>query len=198
MGDPTTVRTVMRPAPGRIWYLVAVLAALAGFVGAGLLVYSKLEGLVGSLTQIVVPGGAVLKLEPGHYTIFHEYRSTVDGRVYSGTDVSGLRVQVVPAGGGEPLAIEQPSVSSNYELGGRAGRAVLVFDVTKPDEYRLGADYREGAEKPQAVIAVGSGIVGRIVSLVLSAIGIAFLGVAAGVLIAVLTYRRRREAVASG
>ncbi|TFG85630.1 MAG: hypothetical protein E4H18_05220 [Hyphomicrobiales bacterium] len=185
-----------RKPPGKIWYLAAGLAALAGFVLAGFFGYAKLVDLTRELTQIVVPGEAVLTLEPGHYTIFHEYQSLVDGRLYSGTDVSGLQVRVAPADGGEPLALEQPGASSSYELGGRAGRSVLVFEVTQAGQYRLAAGYPQGEEKSQAVLAVGRETTGRILSLVFSVVGIIFLGVAAAVLIAVMTYRRRRAGVA--
>ncbi len=195
MSDPSRVPTVMRPAPGRIWYAVAVLAVLSGFAGAMFVGYTKLKDVTGGLTQIVVPGGAVLTLQPGHYTIFHEYQSAVDGRIYSGTDISGLLVQVVPTDGLQPLALGRPGVSSTYELGGRAGQSVFAFDVTKAGEYRLAASYPEGREQPQAVLAVGQGTAWRIVSLVLSAIGLALLGVVAGVLIAVMVYRRRRAAL---
>ncbi len=180
--------------PRRLWYLAAVLAALAGFAGGALFGYTKLDALTRELTQIVVPGEAVLTLEPGRYTIFHEYQSLVDGRLYSGTDVSGLLVRVVPSDGGEPLAVTPPGTASSYELGGRAGRSVLTFDVTKPGSYRLVAGYPQGEAASQAVLAVGRETTGRIVWLVFGAIGIIFLGVAAAVLIAVMTYRRRRDA----
>jgi len=143
-----------------------------------------------------VPGEAVLTLEPGHYTIFHESRSLVDGRIYSGTDVSGLEVSLEPVHAGPALALQQPGMASSYEIGGRAGRSVLAFDVAQPGEYRLVAGYPQGEAKSKAVLAVGRETVGGIVSLVLSVIGIIFLGVAIAVLIVVMTYRRRRAALA--
>jgi hypothetical protein len=65
--------------PSRLWYLAAVLAVLAGFTGGALLGYSKLEAFTRGMQQVVVPGEAVLTLEPGHYAIFHESESLVDG-----------------------------------------------------------------------------------------------------------------------
>jgi hypothetical protein len=196
MTDQTRRPTVERPAPGRVWYVAAVLVALAGFALAGYRVYSNIGDLMSGLDQVVVPGQADLALEPGRYTIFHEYQSTVDGRIYSGTDVSGLLVRILPAGGGEPLTLDQPGATSSYELGGRAGRSVLAFEVPKAGEYKLVAVYPEGEEKPQAVLAVGRGMTGRILTLVFSALVIVFLSVAAAALIAVITYRRRRAAIA--
>lgn len=198
MSDQMRRPTVERPMPGRIWYVVAVLVALAGFASAGFLIYSKLGDLTTGMVQVVVPGEKVLALEPGHYTIFHEYQSTVDGRIYSGTDVTGLTVRLVPVDGGAPLALEEPSVTSSYDLGGRSGRSVLTFDVAEPGDYRLIAGYPDGEEKSQAVLAVGQGTTEAIVSLVFSALGIAFAGVIAAVIIAVITYRRRRAALAVG
>lgn len=192
MSDQTRRPTVERPKPGRVWYAVAALIALGGIVAAGFFIYGKLDELARELPQIVVPGDKVLQLEPGHYTIFHEHQSTVDGRIYSGTDVTGLLVRVEPAGGGEPLALAQPSVTSSYSLSGRAGNSVLVFDVDKPGEYRLVAGYPQGEEKSEAVLSVGRGMTGGILTTVFSALGIAFGGIIIAVLIAVITYRRRR------
>jgi len=197
MSDQVRRPTVERPVPGRIWYFVAVLLALAGLAGAGYFVYSNLDELTRGLVQIEVPGEKVLTLEPGHYTIFHEHQSTVDGRIYSGTDVTGLVVRVAPVDGGEPLALEQPGVTSSYSLGGRSGYAVLVFDVTEPGDYRLTAGYAQGEEKSKAVLAVGRGMTGGILSTVFSAIGIAFLGFAVAAVVAVMTYRRRRAGAAA-
>jgi hypothetical protein len=196
VSDQARRPTVERPVPGRVWYVVAILAALAGLAGAGYRVYTNLDGLTAGMVQVVVPGEAELSLEPGRYTIFHESESTVDGRIFSGTDVTGLFVRIAPVDGGAPLAIEQPRVTSNYEIGGRSGRSVLVFDVTAPGAYRLVAGYPEGEEGSEAVLAVGRGVTGRILSLVFSALGIAFLGVVAGAIIAVVTYRRRRAGLA--
>jgi len=182
--------------PSRLWYLAAVLAVLAGFAGGALLGYSKLETFTRGMQRIVVPGEAVLTLEPGHYTIFHESESMIDGRIYSGTDVSGLEVSVGPVRGGRALALKPPGMTSSYEIGGRAGRSVLAFDVAQPGAYRLVAGYPQGEAKSKAVLAVGQETAGGILSLVLSVIGIIFLGVAIAVLIAVMTYRRRRAALA--
>ena len=196
MSDQTRRPTVERPAPGRVWYVVAVLVALAGFAGAGVRVYANLGDLTRGMVQVVVPGEAEMALEPGRYTIFHEYQSSVDGRIYSGTDVTGLLVRVVPVDGGTPLTLDQLGVTTSYDLGGRSGRSVLAFDVARAGDYRLVAGYPEGEAKSQAVLAVGRGVAGRILSLVFTALGIAFLGVAVAVVIAVITYRRRRAALA--
>jgi hypothetical protein len=100
-------------------------------------------------------------------------------------------------GGGPALALKQPGMTSSYEIGGRAGRSVLAFDVAQPGEYRLVAGYPQGEAKSKAVLAVGQETLGGIISLVLSVIGIIFLGVAIAILIAVMTYRRRRAALAA-
>jgi len=196
MSDEVRRPTVERPVPGRFWYVVAVLVALAGFAGAGYRIYSNIDDLTRGLVQVVVPGEKVLTLEPGRYTIFHEQQSTVDGRIYSDTDVTGLFVQVFPVDGGAPLAVQRPTVTSSYDIGGRSGKSVLVFDVTQPGDYRLVATYPEGEERDQAVLAVGRGMTGGILLLVFSALAIALLGIIAGVIIAVITYRRRRVGAA--
>jgi hypothetical protein len=185
-------------APGRIWYVIALLVGLAGFAGAGLLVYSQLSKLTSTLVQVVVPGETVLTLEPGDYTIFHEYQSVVGAKIYSNTDVSGLVVSVEPTDGGAPVTLQPPSVNSNYQLGGRSGYSVLAFEVSAPGTYRLSAGYPEGQEKPEAVLAVGKGFTAGLLSIVFGAIAIAFAGLAIAVAIAVVTFRRRRRVLAPG
>ncbi|HUU67442.1 MAG TPA: hypothetical protein VMW57_09230 [Methyloceanibacter sp.] len=195
MSEQTRRPTVERPAPGRMWYAAAVLVALAGFAVAGYRVYSSLDDLMRGMAQVVVPGEAVLALEPGRYTIFHEYQSAVGGRIYSGTDISGLLVRVAPADGGTPLDLDQTGATSSYELGSHAGRSVLAFDVPQAGDYRLVASYPGGEAKPEAVLAVGRGMTGGILSLVFSALAIVFLSVAAAAAIVIMTYRRRRAAL---
>lgn len=194
MSDQARRPTVERPAPGRIWYAVAVLAVLAGLAAGAYRIYSNIDELTKGMVQVVVPGEADLALEPGSYTIFHEYESSIDGRIYSGTDVTGLLVRIVPVDGGAPIKLEQPAVTSSYTLSGRSGRSVLIFEVTEPGDYRLIAGYPEGEENSEAVLAVGQGMTGGILSLVFGALAFASLGIAAGVAIALPTYRRRRAA----
>jgi len=67
-----------------LWFVVAGLSALASLAGALLHVVPRLTAVDERLIRVVVPGSAVLTLDkPGSYTIYHEKKSTVDGRYYA-------------------------------------------------------------------------------------------------------------------
>ncbi|WP_436355867.1 hypothetical protein [Brevundimonas sp. CEF1] len=178
-------------APGQGWYALALLPAICGFAAMGVILFTQLSKLDDGLEQIVVPGTRELRLEPGLHTVFLEYSSVVDGRVYRVDQVSGLTVRV-EAADGAPVAVRAPMGSASYSLGGRQGEAINVFDVERAGAYRVSADYG-GTAGPQTVIAVGQGFMGTLFTTILSALGSAFLGMilAAAVVIGVYLARRR-------
>src|SRR5438045_8685543 len=113
---------------------------------------------------MVAPGEMAMDLQPGRYTISHEYRSVVDGRLYQSADVSGLRVTVSPTAG-EPIALKG-AAEARYSINGHAGVSVAALDVDTPGRYTLAAAYR-GRQGPEAVLAVGEVVIGQIFGLVL-------------------------------
>ncbi|MBL8673949.1 MAG: hypothetical protein IPK81_12270 [Rhodospirillales bacterium] len=182
--------------PGRIWYFVAAAIFVASIAGAVWIAIARTGGMTAGLTQIVVPGGATLELKtPGTYTIFHERTSQVDGRVYESTGISGMRVAVRSVATGKSLVVRSPSGSSTYNFGGRSGRSVLAFDVDQPGAYELTAGYDDGRREPRTVLAVGSGFLGALFATIALSMGIAFAGIAAALLIAIITLLRRRRAL---
>src|SRR5437763_16841386 len=105
--------------PGRLGYLVALLLALLGAGGAAIFLLARLPSLDEGLVRMVALGEMAMDLQPGRYTIFHEYRSVVDGRLYQSADVSGLRVTVSPTAG-EPIALKG-AAEARYSINGHAG-----------------------------------------------------------------------------
>ena len=184
-----------RKGPGQVWYAVAALPLLCGFAAMGMVVFTQVSTLDDGLEQIVVPGARELSLEPGQHTVFLEYRSVVDGRVYAVDQVPGLAVHV-EAADGAPVAVSAPRASTTYTLGGRQGAAINVFRIEQAGAYRISADY-DGQEGPQTVIAVGQGFMGQLFATVLLALGAAFSGMiltAAAVIGVYLARRRARRA----
>ena len=121
-----------------MWFVVAGVIALAGLVAAALYARPRLGALDEGTTRIVAPGTATLVLDkPGHYTIFHERRSLVDGRYYASDSVDGLRVTLVAEGSGAPIELGQPKMSSSYEIGSREGRSFLDFDIAQPGNHEV-------------------------------------------------------------
>ena len=180
--------------PSRAGYFVAVLILVAGLVGAGMLLWSQLQGLGDALQRVVVPGEAELALsETGTYTIFHEPAGTIDGEVYSAGNISGLRVALAAADTGEAVPLQNVTVSSRYSFGGHTGFGVFNFEIAKPGPYRLTAGYEDGRAEPRTVLAVSQGFVGKLLGVIFATLGVAFAALGIAAAIAIVTFRRRRK-----
>jgi hypothetical protein len=177
--------------PGRRWYLVALLLALLGAGAAAIFLMARLPSLDAGLVRMVVPGEMAMDLQRGSYTIFHEYRSVFDGRLFESDNVSGLRV-TVSAAAGEPVSLTG-ATDTRYSLNGHSGISLAAFEVDTPGRYTLVAAYRD-RQGPEAVLAVGRGIIGKIFGLVLATIAIALAGIGGGIALASVTYVKRRRA----
>src|SRR6185312_10238567 len=125
--------------PGRIWYAVGIALIAATLAAAGYYILHQVTAIADRLIQVVVPGQATLTLnESGTYTIFHEYRSVVDGKIYAAGGLSGLRVTVTSPGGTD-VPLTRPGATSRYTLSSRAGVSVFAFEAPAPGAYRLTA-----------------------------------------------------------
>lgn len=177
--------------PHRGFYLLAVLPALCGMVGMIFILVTGLSDMDDGLEQIVVPGARELALTPGDHTVFLEFRSVVDGRVYAVDDVGGLAVKV-EAADGQPVATRMPVASSTYTFGGRQGQSIQAFRIDKAGIYRVSADY-DGDAGPKTVIAVGQGFMTGMFVLILSALGALFGGIVLSIVgVAWVAWARRR------
>jgi hypothetical protein len=172
-----------------LWFVVAGLIAIAGFVAAGLYLWPRLGSVDAGMIRVVVPGNTTLDLgKAGTYTIFHEKQSVVDGRFYASDTVSGLRVDVIAEATGTPVRLE-PATSTSYSMGSRQGTSIFAFTAQQPGRYRLTTNLAGG----QAVLAIGQGTFGAIFALVGGTIAIAFAGLAiAGIIVAFTLWQRMR------
>ncbi len=116
----------------RLWYLVAFLVLVLGIGGAIFFAVSSLGGLQDALQRVVVPGESVVALDKGTYTIFHETTGTLDGVVYSASDISGLRISLQSADSGDAVQLLRPSANSTYSFGGSSGVSVFTFAIETP------------------------------------------------------------------
>ena len=74
-----------------VWFVIAGLIAVAGFAGAVIYLVPRLAAADAGMMRVVVPGNALLVFDkPGPYMIYHEKKSTVDGRYYASDNVDGL------------------------------------------------------------------------------------------------------------
>jgi hypothetical protein len=180
----------------RLWFVVAGLIALAGFAGALFYLMPRLGAADSRMVRVVVPGTAMLTLDKaGRYTIYHEKKSTVDGRYYASENVNGLRLRLSDEATGQPVTLTEPAVASTYAIGNKTGSSIFAFEIDRPGRYRLAADLASGRGEPKAVLAVEQGMLGEMFSLIFGTMAIAFagLGIAGAIVLAVLW--RRSKAV---
>lgn len=184
---------MQKPRPiSRGWYFLSLAAVIAGFAAMGAFMVPRIMNIGDGLIQVVAPTDIQLTLaEPGHYTIFHESESVVDGEVFSSRFISGLRVVLTSVETGEQVPLPMSSAAMTYSFGSRTGSAVFSFDIDKPGNYRLAASYEDGAKVPRVVLAVGHDFMGALTSIILGALGMAFGGFIAGGVIAAVIWRKR-------
>lgn len=176
-----------------LWFVLAGVIAVAGFIAAGVHLFSGIGAVESRLMQVVMPGSAVLTLkEAGTYTIYHERQSVVDGRLYSATDVGGLRVSVRGPGG--EVQLVPSSGGATYKFGSREGRSIFAFSVTTPGEYRITGTLPDGRMEPKVVLAVESGLLGGMARMIGGGIAMAFGGLAIAGIIVVLALWQRHKA----
>ncbi|MBX9775821.1 MAG: hypothetical protein K2Y71_15685 [Xanthobacteraceae bacterium] len=180
--------------PGRRWYVVAAVIALAGWTAMALLLVSRIGDSTGRMMRVLVPGQTDLMLkEPGTYTIFHEYQSTFEGRVYDVATVSGLIVTV--RAGGAVIPLVATKAGTRYRVGSLAGRSLFDFEVRTPGTYQISASYDGGRKEPQTVLAIDRGFVGDLVMTILGALALALGGMGIAVAISVVVFLKRRRAL---
>lgn len=143
-------------------------------------------------TRVVVPGSHELELKSGTYTVFYEYHSSVGGVAYAtGEYLDGMVLTVRSADGSEIVPVKDSSISSNYEVGSRAGTSMFQFHIDEPGTYVLTGQYEDGSTQPSVVLAVGRF---NFLRIFLPAVPLGLVGFLLGVLILVWVFVKRRKA----
>ena len=146
--------------------------------------------------QVVVPGMHEIKLsEPGQYTIFYEYRSVIDSKIYMTGEAlaAELLVTLYHRAGDKKVDLNQPSMNNTYNMGGRAGISLLEFNIDNPGIYIINARYAGDLEKPDIVLAVGQF---KLFGVIFGAIGIFFISLIiaiTGCIIILVAYLKSRK-----
>jgi hypothetical protein len=167
--------------------------------GVGLFGYALWRGLshvTDGLVQVVVPGDAELSLKHEQlYTVFLESQSVVNGKIYSTNgSVNGLECRVKSAASEAPIPIRRSVMSTTYELDGRSGHSVLEFRVPSDGSYGFSCSYGNTGYGPETVVAVGSGVTGRIIWTVFAGLLAMFGGCGSGLIIFGATFVLRKDA----
>jgi len=177
-----------------IWFVVAGVIAVAGFAGAVFYLMPRLAAADARMMRVVVPGNATLVFDkPGPYMIYHEKKSTVDGRYYASDDVDGLSLGLTADATGAQVKLVEPTTNTNYTIGNRSGTSIYAFTLDQPGRYRLATNLAGGRGDPKAVLAIEQGLFGALLGTIFGAIAIAFagLGTAGAIVFAVLWQRSK-------
>jgi len=177
--------------PSRWYYVLAALVFVLG--AAGGIAYAGASLRVGANPRVVVPGTHEIQLDDsGKYTIFYEYRSLVDGRLYSTNEsIPAIHVSLTAEDTLLPIEVSKPSVTSSYGTNHYSGKSLLEFNIDERGEYILTAEYEEGKTGPDVVLAIGQTNVAK---MVIGLFAIVAVSLVLGSLIIVLTFVRRHIA----
>ncbi len=139
----------------RAWYLAALLPLAIGIV-VGVLAFKRLIDHVESMHRLVAPGEKTLMLDEGDYVVFAETESSVDGVAFVN---DRFNVECSLTANGQPIALERPSGTTKYSIGGYSGHSIFTFEMPASTSATL----RCTSEGGKAVLAIGTGIGGGIV-----------------------------------
>jgi len=180
-----------------IYIVLAILVTLGGIGGSVWWLYSNITKLPGELKRVVIPGKSTFTLdERGEYTIFYEYKSFIDGKVYAtGENLGEFEIKILNPGGGE-VEVKSATVSSEYNVGAYSGYGVYTFDAPTTGEYTITGSIGDGsgasgasassAQPQKAVLAIGNNLMGKIFGIVFGMIGLVFGSlIAGGILMAI-------------
>ena len=179
-----------------VWFVVAGLIAVAGFAGAAVYMMPRIAAADAGVMRVVVPGTVLLVFDkPGPYTIYHEKKSTVDGRYYASENVDGLGLALTVEATGAPVKLVEPKTSTSYTIGNRSGTSIYAFTLDQPGRYRLAATLAGGRGDARAVLAIDQGMFSALLGTIFGAIAIAFAGLGvAGALVFAVVWQRSKAA----
>lgn len=173
------------------------ISGLLFICGIGLFVFLLVKGITSTVDkmniQVVVPGTEVVELKkPGKYTIFLEYGSVINGKIYETRNISGLMCSLYNRSTSEYIEIKKDKSNSNYSIGGRQGRSIYNFKIDKPGKYEIKGWY-ENNSTDEVVLSIGKGFVGSLVFTILSSSVILFITIGTSVGILIYALKRTKD-----
>lgn len=138
----------------RVYMWVAV-AFLVVAVPSVWLLATGARGLTEGLVRFTAPGRSLVTIEePGNYTVFHEYRSSFNGKVFNGpTTLPSLSIVMNGPQGATPV-VQSSTGNFNYTLGSRAGYSVGSVRIEQPGQYQVTTTYSSEPAN-EVVLALG-------------------------------------------
>ena len=187
----------MKSAIRKKYILGSVLGIIGiiGFIFFVLFLFRQIKEQAPKI-QIVVPGTHEIELaKPGKYTVFYEYRSVINSKVYMTGEAlpAELLVSLYAKAGAGEVDLHQSSMNNTYNIGGRAGVSLLEFTIDDPGMYMINARYAGIVEKPDIVLAIGQF---KLFGVIFGAIAIFFVSLIitiTGCIVVLVTYLKSRK-----
>ena len=178
-----------------VWFVVAGLIAVAGFAGAVIYLMPRLAAADAGTMRVVVPGNALLVFDkPGPYMIYHEKKSTVDGRYYASDNVDGLSLGLTADATGAQVKLVEPKTTHELRRSAIAAAARSTPSrSTSPAATGWRRTWRAAAAMPRRCWRSGRAWSARCSRTIFGAIAISFagLGIAAAIVFTVLWQRSK-------
>src|SRR6516165_161892 len=121
-----------------LWYTLFGFPFIA--IGIFVAVYTFVAGIrqiTANVTQVVVPGGVILELQPGQtYTVFQEKGVVIKGRTYSDWPALGnMLCTVSRVSTNQLVELRKPGTHTTYSWGKRQGVSIADFAVPLSGQY---------------------------------------------------------------
>ncbi len=184
--------------PGRLYYGLGIIVFIIGISLAALLLLKSVRGLTETPLQVVVPGKSdIILSDSGKYTIFYEYQSVVNNKVYSTREsLPDLECALKDKATESAIALSHSSMKAEYSLGNRKGVSVWEFSIDRPGTYEFSARYPEGQEGPEVVLAIEHDFGKKLfvtIAAIFGGVAIFLISGAIAIAIIVITLLKRRK-----
>lgn len=181
--------------PSKIFYVVSGVILVIGIILFVIILISGIFSSVNKINnQVIVPGTKTIELkEAGKYSIFFEYRSVIDGKVFETNNISGLMCTLRNTETDEFIKLDNASVNSTYSVNGREGKSLFEFAINETGKYELKAWYETG-DGEEAVLAIGKGFGMALVRTIVTSIGTLFVSFGVSFVIFIVTFIKRKKA----
>lgn len=181
-----------KPKPGTVWYVAAVMLALAGCIGGAAMAWRAIT-LITDVEQFLAPGGVAIEVTaPGDYLLWHNYRAVFQGRAYSAEKSlpDGVSFRVNGPDGAVTVSGANGATS---EMGETESVAVATFPAATPGHYEVVVE----GEFPARVFSVGPDNLVKGFGLIFGGVGVILFSVTAGVALGAWAFLKNNPSVVS-
>ena len=185
----------LKRKPSKACYILGVFLIIIGITFFVSQVVMVVTNLMDTHNLMVAPGNLeIIAEESGVYTIFYEYRSTIDDKLYStsNSNISGLKINVTDISNNQEIEIERASINTTYSLNGREGVSIFEFKIEEPCKLLIEAEY-EKTKGDDVVLNITKNKVSETMIQVIKIIIITLTIVLCGALVLIITSIKRNK-----